>query len=659
MLELDLKFLDEEFEEFERIEIRARDDARNKGKRYTGHYTKQYVTKPFIALAKFLAKKIQAKTPGAQLSDRDAFEILRREHIKYLSKQSAFSQEGVKREFDVEFQKYESTQIPMGDEFRICYYEWEQGVRAFREHKLTTDDDKGNKKTLIKYHHHSSPVSSGIPNFADRIATTEANFKQVVADLGGKPVTEIRLLSTNKRLGGGNYKEVLETYLAAIRCDQPLNIFFYGVNFARFLRPSVLLPKWFSNLIGYEGGLQTWINTRSTNELFEKVFKKLNIGNLGLEKIKEQRIELQKKIKDLNLTKGAKAIEKKFLELLREHQKVEKELLEKYKTLWKKRPPGVSTDEEQAIIEDLNTFFQLIENNRYVSSTYNGQIQATLVRLNRRLDEQVVTGCYDAKDRDGMVSIVVEANEIYKETHGHYPDISAEGKKGSEIRKELKKIQNQVCMYSTAAPVAEQVSWPKIAKGLDNTQAPLSGFGRLPNEVGVLAGIFKKVYGHAKPKKLEYKIKEAKKEPKYVQELIIKKAGEEKGKLRVKRIISLVNGEFRICENPTENERIEIKDSTSHYFRVFNHGVSYHSHEKLQPEVLKEMVGRIVKEVINACKPQKMEDLEFTGSDEMLEIARPILEKYFNNLNPSSRSDKLVLNEDLRKYLQVGGMREA
>lgn len=261
-----------------------------------------------------------------------AWEILRREHIQYLSSQ--YPKEGIIKNFkDNKYGDYTSAQIPIG-EFRNCYHRWgideEAGLSAFRSHTLLDKDGK----VLIQYYHHSSPVVYEEPDFQKSIETTVTNLQQAVRETGGGPLTEVRLLSTN-RGPGGDYKQAVATYLSAIHAstpEAPITVFFYGVNLARFANLTNLLPF---EIPGYSGGLQTFINTRSTNQLFEKTFKRLGIENPHLDIIKEKRKILDDKIKNIDLSKGEKAVEKELCALLREHHQYEKALLQEYKTMQK------------------------------------------------------------------------------------------------------------------------------------------------------------------------------------------------------------------------------------------------------------------------------------------------------------------------------------
>src|SRR5262249_19177093 len=122
----------------------------------------------------------------------------------------------------------------------------------------------------------------------------------------------------------------------------------------------------------------------------------------------------------------------------------------------------------------------------------------------------------DAKDRDGLVTCVVEANEIFKDTYGHYPDIFS-----FEDVKILKAEQKKVFKDSTAAIVAEEESFPGFTPGLDNLDKFLSGFGGFlgigapHNELGgKYAGDFKKLhhnYYHGHNKDHRYELDEDKK----------------------------------------------------------------------------------------------------------------------------------------------------
>jgi len=594
-----------------------------------------------------------------------AHEILRREHIEYLSK--LYPKDGIIKKFimtddkHVEH-KYTSSQVSIGKP-RNCYHRWgtnepdpndpddpnRVGLSAFRKHTL---EKNGIAKPLIEYYHHASPVVYEEPDFQKRIKATEANLKQAVRKTGGGPLTEVRLLSTNKG-PGGDYKQAFQTYLAAIRAsteDEPITVFFYGVNIARFASSSA--SQLFSfNIPGYSGGLQTFINTRSTNTLFEKIFNQLGIQNGPvLSAIKGQRTLLDAEIKKIDLSEGEKFVEKKLRELLEKHHKLEEKLLKQYKEIMKTAIP-LYDENQKLIYADTITLLKLMENNRYLKPKYNGQLQATLVRLNARLGEHVATGCNDAKDRDGMVSIVVEANEIYRDRHGCYPDIT-HPEKGPKIRQELRLIQHYVCKYSTPAKVAEAVSWFGVASGLDNTNQPLSGFGHLPND-GSMAGFFKVAhhdfYGdHSK------NVKNIKLPPyrRQTPEDLIQKKSSSSAEFDVSTKDKNHNPgnllkTFEFIEKTHELKPIdthtEDPDATPvpHRIEVYEHAVRYQPNKMpTNDALLKKIVEKSIQEAIDNFKPKpkNVDDLQFNGNRDMVRIAKEIAPGMFKPAKPEFAS---------------------
>lgn len=480
-VELDLSFLQPKFENIQKTIETLYSNAGVVGLK---EYADKGLKKTLSALERQIERELKSNAAFAkkyspeQIKDF-AKEILRREHIEYLS--TLYPEEGIIKNFQIDDKNYSSAQVPVG-KLHNCYRRWTTGLAAFRKHTFKEGD-----KILMEYYHHSSPVVYEEPDFIKRINGTIENFKQVVRETGGKPVTEIRLLSTTSQ-AGGDKKQAVETYLAAILAstpEQPITVFFHGVNPARYLRGTKFVPKFLSP----EGGFQTWLNTRSCNSLFEKILTQANIDNPYLKLIEKERANLKQKIKVL-YESGAdeETIKSKFEEYLKEHHEFEARFFEEYKTLL--LDPAIS----QETAYDLKILFDLLkaDEDLLTPPQYNGQIQATLLRLSKSVGETVATGCNDAKDRDGMVSIVVEANEIYRQRHGRYPDI-IQATKGSALRKEMKEIQTEVFLRSTAASVAENVSWPKMAKGLDNADAPGSSFKHLPND-GSMAGYFKVMY---------------------------------------------------------------------------------------------------------------------------------------------------------------------
>jgi len=485
-VELDLSFLQPKFENLQKT-IKTLYSVN--GVEGLKEYADKSMKKTLSALERQIERELKSNAAFAkkynskQIKDF-AREILRREHIEYLS--TLYPEEGIIKNFQIDDKSYSSAQVPVG-KLHNCYRRWTTGLAAFRKHTFKAGDE-----TLMEYYHHSSPVVYEEPDFKKRIEGTIENFKQVVRDTGGKPVTEIRLLSTTSQ-AGGDKKQAVETYLAAILAstpEQPITVFFHGVNLARYLRGSKFAPKFLSP----DGGFQTWLNTRSCNTLFEKILKQANIDNSDLkqklEHIEGERNKLKQKIEVL-FSSGAdeETIKSKFEEYLKEHHKSEVRNFEIYKKLLLNNP---AISKETAY--DLKILFDLLkaDEDLLTPPEYNGQIQAALLRLSRNAGETVATGCNDAKDRDGMVSIVVEANEIYRQRHGKYPDI-IQATKDSALRKEMKEIQTEVFLKSTAASVAENVSWPEMAKGLDNADAPGSGFKHLPND-GKMAGYLKVAY---------------------------------------------------------------------------------------------------------------------------------------------------------------------
>ncbi len=309
-LELDLAFLEYGFQ---RIQGKVKEEYLKGGKENSTKNLKKYADGDLKRTLALLEQKIEtqltaefkrtSKTHTPKEIKAFAQEILRREHIKYLS--SLYPEKGIIKEgFEINKKKYTSSQIPIGT-FRNCYHRWgvgeDAGLSAFRSHTLSDKDGK----ELIKYYHHSSPVVYEEPDYKKCIEATDANLRQAVREAdketGGGPLTEIRLLSTS-RGPGGDYKQAVATYLSAIRVsthEAPITVFFHGLNPARFSLNKLLPFK----IPGYSVGLETFINTRSTHELLEKTFKQLDIVNPHVVAIKEKRKTLDEKIKAIKLNK--------------------------------------------------------------------------------------------------------------------------------------------------------------------------------------------------------------------------------------------------------------------------------------------------------------------------------------------------------------------
>jgi hypothetical protein len=602
-----------------------------------------------LKLQQQLAAQLSPSSPHYKNAEKIAWEILRREHIQYLA--GCFPAQGIIKEFD----GYKSMQIPVGEKIRNCYHRWEPGLAAFRKHVFLRKNAENVYVPLIEYYHHASAVVYEEPDFKNRIEGTEENFQQMLREAKGKHLTEIRLLSTNKGMGG-DYKQVLATYLAAIRESTPgqnITVFFYGLNLARFLRASHLSFPF------YHGNLQEFINTRSTNELFKKAFLKMGIPGPDLRAIEDHRKKLDEAVKALDLSRGEEVIEKEFLGLLEAHQTHEKELWKEYKDIYRNFSGPLTTD-QKLIHDDVDQLLDLRKSKRYIKPKYNGQLQATLVRLSRHLDEEAAIGCNDAKNRDSRLAMLLEAIEIYKARHDHYPDTTREGIEGKNIQKELEEIQIEVYRVSTPVVIAEYVSWPHLARGLDSIQAILPRSPDFPNEQGQMAGYFKKIYGnhgYPLPPDLAYEIQKPKawayKESDFN---ITQEAKHIPGKLEKTLILEENKNNFKTYENNQPPPDEDAFTPHMHKIEVYTHEVKYEPPAIPQAEMfLRKIVLQMLREAITTFKPTpaKLEDLCFEGNTAMKKIALEISKTAFRRKDSIPGLDQLQFQQKSIEVFQA------
>ena len=442
-----------------------------------------------------LAEKIQRDNSAYHISDAAAWEILRRKHVLFLSRyfHVLYPDGSITHKYSGHLSK----QMLVGP-FYNCNLRWMPLLPALRKHVFSV---AGSNAPLLQFYHHTSPVPYDIENFAERIRATISNFVSLATQLNNPPsITEVRLLSpwntVNNTPHHRDYQQVFETYLAIIRSRLPIHLFNYGINIGR---------------VRGESELQAHINLRATNQLFEKIFLRLNIAlPRAHTAVRDKRAQLTDSICQIDLADNQKA-RAEFENQVKKHHLVEEGLFADYQNDWNdflklSRP----RDQHTRLIEAMHLFLNLRRHAANVLGEYNGQIQAMLIEINYLLGEAVCMGCNDAKDRDGMVTVTLEAMHIFYQTNGRYPfpfplphahaadEIHAEFaiQRARDIET-LADIQRNVCLFSTPQATAEAVSWPHFARGLNGTDQIFSGFGHLAH--AQTAGLFKKIYGKAKP----------------------------------------------------------------------------------------------------------------------------------------------------------------
>lgn len=393
-----------------------------------------------------------------------------------------------------------------------CYKRDAEGLSALRKHTFSI-----NGKPTISYYHHSSPVPYKEKDYQKRMGMTERNLQQFAAnaldenkhkpDKNGVyhvPITEIRLLSPMHRAlrHGDNeqkqYQQILETYVAMLRIDgktfesqgkkiqTDAMMFVYGTNSVRNIPDP----------------LQSWINTRSLNMLFKRLYDSLDenvkkkFGNdidNKLKELEEAREELSREIKALSYGKGKSETESKVRALLEEHHKKEEAFYKEMTDKWhsnhdelKEAYKNCNDPDIKENIADFQRVMMLLHEDQWEKNENNYQIQATLVRLNCRIGREVGTGCNDCKDRDGRLTMTVEGNEMFRGVHGKYPDPSDNAHKA-----ELQEIQKLVYEKSTIRYAAEAVSIP----GADDCELHArDGNAHLPTRP-YLARLYKDIFG--------------------------------------------------------------------------------------------------------------------------------------------------------------------
>jgi hypothetical protein len=342
--------------------------------------------------------------------------------------------------------KYAGKDLPLAK--RNCYRRNGVGLAGLRKHQLKKGND-----ILIEYYHHASPVPYELSNFAQRVKITKQNFEQLKLNIdpenklsGEVPMTQVRLLSPLGKpwrwfdFAQKQYDQTLETYFAMLRSNGNHRMFVYGTNMVR----------------GRYDELQTLINTRATNDLFIDMIKYLGSNDKYAKKIAQLQYSRRKtleRIREIELKDEDEAKEQ-FIGILRSYHHLEKDFAKYCEKIWQKHKEK-NTVSNDNVSNDFDMALRLMHNNSWAKKQHNYQLQAILVRLDRKLGRHVATGCNDGKDRDGRLAVTIEANEIYRDKHNHYPDPF-----NQQHRKVLQKLESEVYLQSTPRLVAAAVSIP-------------------------------------------------------------------------------------------------------------------------------------------------------------------------------------------------------
>lgn len=361
----------------------------------------------------------QYKSAHPDISWGDAYLAVRKAHIEYIG--TLFPRKGIEvNPFPGE--DFVSTQAPVlddEDKFHSCYRRDEVGLPAFRKHTLTF-----NGKGIGRWFHHSSPVPYEVTDKHERREKTIRNLRQLAAQDPDKPIAEVRLLSPLDGLKAkaaspfahkyftelNDYEQLLETAVAAELSGLDITLFNFGVNSGRYLTNE----------------LQTLLNVRALKKLHAKI-----TGD--------------KPPQSFTLDPSDPQIEKTFLEQLKKQNSGD------YQTLPQNIDASNATEEQKKLYRKL---MQLLSTGEWKKNNFYAQ--AILVVLLYSFDFLTATGCNDAKDRDGNLTNMIEALLISL----HKPELK------------LGDILKTVQQHSSAARVAEMVSMPGLAKGLDHSANP-------------------------------------------------------------------------------------------------------------------------------------------------------------------------------------------
>ncbi len=363
------------------------------------------------------------KTVHPEISWGDAYLAVRDAFIEYVGEH--FPREGILAE-PFPGATFESKQTPILDKdgkFHCCYRRNKEGLAAFRQHTLSF-----NKRELIRWYHHSSPVPyemDGDKKYSvRRLEATIANLQQ----LPGDKIAEIRLLSPMKGLKEtfsapfvkkyfttlNDYDQLLETAIAAELSGKKILLFNLGVNYGR----------------KHASSLQKKLNVRGLKTLLSR------IPNSGIS-LTPNPFSLS--IDDPN-------IKDSFLtQLSKQHS-------EEYSELPQHIDNSTATTEQKQLYKYM---MELLSTENWAKEDFNFRAQALMVLLCYSLGYFTVTGCNDAKDRDGALTNVIEALII----SGYI--------KNQTFDEILKVVQKN----SLAEKVAEAIAMPG-AKGLDVKENP-------------------------------------------------------------------------------------------------------------------------------------------------------------------------------------------
>jgi hypothetical protein len=384
-------------------------------------------------------------------------------HIKYIGTQ--FPNEGITREFD----DFVSTQIPVLDEngeFHSCYRRNKPGLPAFRAHIFS----KADGEVLVEWFHHSFPVPYGEPDFFQRHQWTIQNLKQ----LPGETIAEIRLITplTGKKADIikkhftelSDYDQLLELAIAAEFCEKEILLFNYGINDLRALADP----------------LQDWLNTRAMVKLYSKVLAELEQNH--------SIVPLNTRLID-RLSETEEETKIYFRGSLEQDNAAQMAKLREYFAWFDERIFNEDmnfADKQKQEIYDLAIQIKHLFDFRGSWKTKENKykIQAALVKLNYLLDHTVASGCNDAKDRDGMLAIEIEATEI-----------EAANKRDKKAATPFEDIKKRVKEQSTSNEVAQYISMPGLDTGIDAKD----------NYNRKFSGVFKRIYTMRQLSKYERK----------------------------------------------------------------------------------------------------------------------------------------------------------
>ncbi len=309
------------------------------------------------------------------------------------------------------------------------------------------------------------------------------------------------------------YKQTLYTYLAFLMQNQaeenPMEMRYYveGVNMTR------------SNSLS--DPLKFQINTRFYNQLISDTLNKLSSSSNPIfsemknslksseEKVKESwttiivpliqyiRAIMENRVPLTNELDGLNSWITKLKNALAQHHQLEGQLFKQNLELWKEKQDAINkrlkelrqkSDQlvseaeaepeliaEYNLIQELNNFHFLWENDRYQSQDYNYQLQACVHRLSASLDHKIGINCNDSEDRTGLENVMVMGSYQYVRTRNHSlaPNL-ADKNVLTEIQNFAKKHQaKDAGINNTAANgvAGQQVDPKDMAKDLVNAEA--------------------------------------------------------------------------------------------------------------------------------------------------------------------------------------------